>query len=1121
MRNFLLLLCLFTGLNLFAQVGVGTTNPQSTLDITASSITSPSNNDGLLIPRLDSFPSVDPGASQDGMMVFLNNNITGYNRGFYYWDNGISDWVQFSGSEDHDWYEVPGNAPNSINDRIYKQGQVAIGSTTWSNYASDNYRLFVNTGATATSGIWVEDEHGEGAIGMRSTGNFSSPGVLVGLSLRSETIGTRNKINIYNTLAGSGQGMTGQRNWFINSSNYSTETGIRNDLDGSSSGAKYGIYNDITGVGSGNKYGSYNYVAPTAGGTHYGIYSDVQASSGYAGYFLGRLSLGSTTTNRYLMPANDGSSGQAMITDGSGNVSFQTIIGDGTGTDDQNLTLTGTNLSIEDGNSVNLSSLQDGTGTDDQNLSLTGTTLSIEDGNSVNLASLSTSDADWLVNPTNAVSTNNNEDIYTLGKVSIGNTTNNGDLNIYHSTTNDGSRDDLIYNYLAGSASDDKTMMYNNITATGTGNRTGMYNLMIGNGSGVYSGMHNYSYANVTGDIYGMFNSFAANGNGNHYGSYSGLTGSGTGSKYGTYNYIPSSAGGTHYGIYSDVTKANSYAGYFLGRISIGTTTGNNYIMPSTRGTNGQIMQTDGTGNVTWQNAPAGENTTASNGLTEVGNDVRLGGTLNQVTTIVQGNYNLNLNSGGNGRLNVSNTGTSDRAVEISKIDNSSNPSYGLYVDNIGNGTDRSHGIYTDITGSGTGQKYGIFNQIASTASGSQYGTRNWISGATPSNQFGTFNNLDNGGTADAYGVYNGMRTVSANNIYGVYNEFERVYTSPNLIAGTRNRFTGGTPGADGMSGTFTDFNLSANGTYYGSRNEFAAGSTGTGNKFGTYNLIAAGAGGTHYGTYNNVNPGNGWAGYFVGKSYISNKLGIGTGATNPDGYLDVRANNSGTQPNVNLVDIGATGSRINFTNTNTTNGNVWTLYGSTDNTSSNSVFNVFHTGTGNIIQARGDGRVGIMRNPNTNAFEVQGQASKSTAGSWIANSDRRLKKDIKPISGADALDKINQMSGVTYLWNDNKTGTERPKNIQYGFIAQELMEVFPEKVSMDNMGYYQTAYGDYDPIFVEAIKELNSKIETLETENQKLKEQLKNYSNLGARLTQLEQSTNSQDSQNKDIAQN
>ena len=75
------------------------------------------------------------------------------------------------------------------------------------------------------------------------------------------------------------------------------------------------------------------------------------------------------------------------------------------------------------------------------------------------------------------------------------------------------------------------------------------------------------------------------------------------------------------------------------------------------------------------------------------------------------------------------------------------------------------------------------------------------------------------------------------------------------------------------------------------------------------------------------------------------------------------------------------------------------------------------------------------------------------------------------------ALDLIMNLRGVKFEWNDDQTGIERPLGQQYGFIAQEIMEVLPEKVTMDNLGFYQTAYGDYDPFLVEAIKELDKKL--------------------------------------------
>lgn len=218
---------------------------------------------------------------------------------------------------------------------------------------------------------------------------------------------------------------------------------------------------------------------------------------------------------------------------------------------------------------------------------------------------------------------------------------------------------------------------------------------------------------------------------------------------------------------------------------------------------------------------------------------------------------------------------TASRALNINKIDNSNDFTYGIYISKQSLGTDRSHAIYTSVTGSGNHQKYGTFNRINTNATGSQYGVRNWISGNTSSNQFGTFNNLDNDGTGDVYGVYNGMRVTNASNTYGVYNEFLTVNSSTNIMAGVRNRFTNGTPGTEGFSGVYTDFNLTAAGTYYGVRNEYSSSSSGTGTKYGSYNLIPASAGGNHFGVYSDATKSGSYAGYFLGRLYI------GTNTTN------------------------------------------------------------------------------------------------------------------------------------------------------------------------------------------------------------------------------------------------
>jgi len=130
------------------------------------------------------------------------------------------------------------------------------------------------------------------------------------------------------------------------------------------------------------------------------------------------------------------------------------------------------------------------------------------------------------------------------------------------------------------------------------------------------------------------------------------------------------------------------------------------------------------------------------------------------------------------------------------------------------------------------------------------------------------------------------------------------------------------------------------------------------------------------------------------------------------------------------------------------------------------------------IIQ---DYNIGIKRTPTTNDLEVSGTASKSSAGDWLANSDARLKKNIKPLNSSLVLSKLLQLQGITYEWNDKRQGYDRPKGEQYGFTAQNIEEVFPELVTTDNEGYLQTSYGTYDAMYIEAIRALCEKIELLE----------------------------------------
>lgn len=99
MKKSYFLLLFFLGIkSIFAQVGINTTTPNAQLEIKSSDQTAPSNTDGILIPKVDVFPAINPTAVQQGMMVYLTTTSGTDLPGFYYWDNsGTPSWKAITG----------------------------------------------------------------------------------------------------------------------------------------------------------------------------------------------------------------------------------------------------------------------------------------------------------------------------------------------------------------------------------------------------------------------------------------------------------------------------------------------------------------------------------------------------------------------------------------------------------------------------------------------------------------------------------------------------------------------------------------------------------------------------------------------------------------------------------------------------------------------------------------------------------------------------------------------------------------------------------------------------------------------------------------------------------------
>lgn len=183
---------------------------------------------------------------------------------------------------------------------------------------------------------------------------------------------------------------------------------------------------------------------------------------------------------------------------------------------------------------------------------------------------------------------------------SLGNGSHWGQFNFFNNSPgfNYGMQNEM---YISGSNL--ATGVYNNITG---GNVIyGVHNQLNSDGFGAI-GIHNLitGSGQLSGSYTTFENAFAAQ---TVYGNYVNIQSSVSGgfNKYGFYSVIDQGADGTHYGIFSEALKPGSFSGYFVGDVRIiGTPIigdfSNDYRLPTTDGAPGDVLQTDGIGQVSW-----------------------------------------------------------------------------------------------------------------------------------------------------------------------------------------------------------------------------------------------------------------------------------------------------------------------------------------------------------------------------------------------------------------------------------------------------------------------------------------------------------------------------------------
>jgi hypothetical protein len=220
---------------------------------------------------------------------------------------------------------------------------------------------------------------------------------------------------------------------------------------------------------------------------------------------------------------------------------------------------------------------------------------------------------------------------------------------------------------------------------------------------------------------------------------------------------------------------------------------------------------------------------------------------------------------------------------------------------------------------------------------------------------------------------------------------------------------------------------------------------------------------------------------------YLKNGGNVGIGITSPAEILHVKSpGNNGGVRYVVFLGQNSTGYQNSFVAsvqdelTDLGAGIVGT------NTGSNLSFST-HPNGGSLterMRITKTGNVGIGTTTPSYNLHVEGNTSGISiyaSHDIAAFSDITVKKEVKRIE--NAIEKVKELNGYTYVRTDDETGTRRA-----GVIAQEVQKVLPEVVSANPDGTLNVAYSNMIALLIEGMKEQQATIERMQQEINELK---------------------------------
>ena len=533
-----------------------------------------------------------------------------------------------------------------------------------------------------------------------------------------------------------------------------------------------------------------------------------------------------------------------------------------------------------------------------------------------------------------------------------------------------------------------------------------------------------------------------------------------------------------------------------MGRVAIGETGPTNYILPTTRGTADQVLQTDGAGGTSWVD-PTSIGVEGINDLTDGKSDndgtnngsslfVGEGAGTNDDSSNNQnvgiGYFSLNFNTIGSQNTSIGNSsmyrningvlntamGSSAMQFNSSGTGNTAIGANSLFFNTLGN-TNIALGSSSLLGNVSGNDNIGIG---PSALTNNQTGNRNIaIGNQSGSIQTDLSDNISIGNNA-------GNSETNSNRLYIensasttplIYGEFD------NDILGVNGSLGVGTqaPGAplhiinEGTSGVQNIVATLGSNTSNRPVLQFSETATSALTEGMSLEYDGRGSGGANRMVFNSV----GGDPLFEFRN--------GGDLTLRDGDLIVRG--SATDREIKLDDDAGNSDRVLMRQTGTQD-----IYvGDIDNNGGDLYLRAGGSTELTILDT--SGFVGINTLTPSYTLEVNGTAAKPGGGSWINSSDRRLKKNIQPY--ANGIETILKINPVSYQYNQLSGFDETKTHV--GVIAQELQEAAPSMVTSyvkEERQFLAVDNSEMTYMLINAVKEQQKQIEELKKEIQLLK---------------------------------